>query len=127
MKIVDRKTKNERTLEYSGSVKFLYTSLLGRIILKLITCRFVSKLVGSYMNSKLSIGRIKKTIKANNIDMSIYEKKKYTSFNDFFTRQKKELNFDTKKDDFVQNVSVESLFEHDFLILYHKEGKFHLN
>lgn len=101
MKIVDRKTKKERLLEYSGAVKFLYTSFLGRIILKLITCPFVSKLVGKYMNSKLSIKRINKTIKDNNIDMSLYEKKEYTSFNDFFIRRKKNINFDTKKDHFV--------------------------
>ena len=101
MKMVNRKTKEEKTLEYSGSVKFLYTDLLGRVILKLINNRFVSKIVGKYMNSKLSIKRINKTIKENNIDMSLYEKKEYTSFNDFFTRKKKNLNFDTNKDHFV--------------------------
>lgn len=101
MKIVDRKTKEERTLEYSGSVKFLYTDLFGRVILKLINNRLVSKIVGKYMNSKLSIKRINKTIKENNIDMSIYEKKDYTSFNDFFTRHKKNLNIDTNKNHFI--------------------------
>ena len=101
MKIVDRKTKKERLLEYSGSVKFLYTSLLGRLILKLINNRFISKIVGSYMNSKLSIRRINKTIKDNNIDMSLYEKKEYTSFNDFFTRRKKNIDFDKEKNHFV--------------------------
>lgn len=101
MKIVDRKTKEERTLEYSGAIKFLYTGLIGRYILKLITCPFVSKIVGRYMNSKLSIKRINKTIKANNIDMSLFEEKEYTSFNDFFIRRKKNLNFDIKKEDFV--------------------------
>lgn len=101
MKMFNRKTKEEKTLEYSGSVKFLYTDLLGRIILKLINNRLVSKIVGKYMNSRLSIKRINKTIKENNIDMSLYEKKEYTSFNDFFTRKKKNLNFDTNKDHFV--------------------------
>ena len=101
MKIVNRKTREEKTLQYSGIVIFLYTSILGRLILKLFNNRFVSKIVGKYMNSKLSIRRIKKTIKANNIDMSLYEKKKYTSFNDFFTRKKKEINFDTKKNHLI--------------------------
>ena len=101
MKIVDRKTKKERLLEYSGAVKFLYTSLLGRVVLKLINNRFISKIVGCYMNSSLSKRRINKTIKANNIDMSLYEKKDYQSFNDFFTRRKKNLDFDMKKDHFV--------------------------
>lgn len=101
MKIVDRKTKKERVLEYSGVIKFLYTSILGRLILKLVTCKFISSLVGKYMNSKLSIKRINKTIKENNIDMNLYEKKEYTSFNDFFIRKKKNINFDTKSDHFV--------------------------
>ena len=101
MKIVDRKTKTEKLLEYSGAIKFLYTSLLGRVILKLITNRFVSNLVGKYMNSKLSKRRINKTIIDNNIDMRLYEKKDYTSFNDFFIRKKKNLDFDLKNNHFV--------------------------
>ena len=101
MKIVDRKTKKESLLEYSDSVKFLYTSLLGRVILKLINNRFISELVGKYMNSKLSIKRIDKTIQANNIDMNLFEKKDYTCFNDFFTRKKINLNFDKNKNHFV--------------------------
>ena len=101
MKMVNRKTKEEKDLVYSGSIKFLYTDMFGRVILKLINNRLISKIVGKYMNSKLSIKRINKTIKENNIDMSLYEKKDYKSFNDFFTRRKKNLNFDTNKDHFV--------------------------
>ena len=101
MIIVNRKTKEEKVLQYNDSIKFLYTSLIGRVILRLINNRFISKIVGKYMNSKLSIKRIKNTIKENNIDMSLYEKKEYTSFNDFFTRHKKNINFDTKKDHFI--------------------------
>ena len=33
--------------------------------------------------------------------MASFEEKEYTSFNDFFIRRKKNLNFDIKKDDFV--------------------------
>lgn len=101
MIMVDRKTKIEKKLEYSGSIKFLYTSFFGRIILKLISNRFVSKIVGCYMNSSLSRKRIKKTIETNNIDMSIFEKREFKSFNDFFTRKKASLNFDTNKNHFV--------------------------
>jgi phosphatidylserine decarboxylase len=101
MKIVDRKTKEERTLQYSGSVIFLYTSVIGRGLLKLVTCPFVSNIVGKYMNSRLSKRRINKTVKTNNIDMNLYEEKEYQSFNDFFTRRKKNLNFDNTKDNFI--------------------------
>ena len=101
MKIVDRKTKKEKLLEYNDSVKFLYTNIFGRVILKLINNRFISKMVGKYMDSKLSIKRIDKTIKKNNIDMNLFEKKEYSSFNDFFTRRKKNLNFDIDSEHFV--------------------------
>ena len=109
MIIVNRKTKEERTLQYSGSVIFLYTSIIGRVIIKLINNRFVSKVVGRYMNSKISTKRINKTIKENNIDMSLFEKKEYTSFNDFFTRKKKNLNFDTNKNHFVSPADAKVL------------------
>lgn len=109
MKMVNRKTKEEKTLEYSGSIKFLYTDFLGRIILKLINNRLVSKIVGKYMNSRFSVKRINKIIKENNIDMSIYEKKEYTSFNDFFTRRKKKINFDTDRNHFISPADAKLL------------------
>ena len=69
---------------------FLYNTRLGRIFLKLIFINsFVSMGVGWFMDTKLSCVMIKKFIKSNNIDMSEYEDKKYTSFNDFFTRKVK--------------------------------------
>lgn len=101
MKIVDRKTKKERKMVYAKSVTFLYKTFLGRLVLKLISNRLASKIVGCYMNSSLSKKRIKKTIDENHIDMTLFENKEYKSFNDFFTRHKKELNFDMKKDHFV--------------------------
>ena len=109
MKMVNRETKEEKTLEYGGSIKFLYTDFLGRIILKLINNRLVSKIVGKYMNSRFSVKRINKVIKENNIDMSIYEKKEYTSFNDFFTRKKKVINFDTDRNHFISPADAKLL------------------
>lgn len=101
MYIVDRKTKKEREMTYDKSVSFLYQNALGRIVLKLLNNHFTSSLVGTYMNSRFSKKRIKKTIMQNKIDMSIYEDKDYANFNDFFTRRKKNLNFDMDKNHFV--------------------------
>ena len=66
MKIVDRKTKKEKDLVYDKSLLFLYYNYLGRLILKTIYFPFISKIVGKYMDSKLSIKRIDKTIKRYN-------------------------------------------------------------
>ena len=101
MKMVNRKTKEEKELKYSKFLLFLYHNILGRILLKTLNNRLVSKIVGSYMNSSLSKRRINKTIVKNNIDMSLYEKRDFTSFNDFFTRHKEKLNFDMDKNHFV--------------------------
>ena len=109
MKIVDRQTKQEYEMTYDNSVKFLYNNVLGRIILKFINNHLISKIVGTYMNSKLSLKRIDKTIKENNINMNLYEEKKYTCFNDFFTRKKKDLKFDKNKNHFVSPADAKLL------------------
>lgn len=75
-----------------GALDFLYGSITGRIILKLLTRRFVSKLAGAYMNSFLSKGRIKSTVERANINLSEYEKSTFKSYNDFFTRKIKKEN-----------------------------------
>lgn len=107
--MINRKTNEEKELVYPWGVKFLYKNPLGRIILLLFNNHLVSKIVAKYMNSKLSIKRIGKTIKKYNIDMSLFEEKEYTCFNDFFTRHKKNLNFDMAKDNFVSPADAKLL------------------
>ena len=70
-----------------GSLQFLYHNPIGRVILKALTRPFVSKIVGKYMNSKLSKRRIKKFIAQNQIDLSIYQNEDWTCFNSFFYRK----------------------------------------
>ena len=66
------------------------------MLLKLLCRRFVSDLGRMYMTSRFSKKRINKLIKAENIDMTQYEQRAYSSFNDFFTRKilpgKREVN-----------------------------------
>lgn len=82
-----RNTTDIKTLEYSTFQAFLYRNKIGRLLLKLLISPRVSKFVGSFMNSFLSKPMIKGFIKNNNIDMAQFEDKKYTSYNDFFTRK----------------------------------------
>ena len=74
----------------SRMMNFLYHSLVGRIFLKLLIRPTVSKIVGWFMDTKLSTIAIKRFIEKNNIDLDEYEDKKYTSYNDFFTRKIKD-------------------------------------
>ncbi len=82
-----KRTIDLKTLPQDKSLKFLYKNSFGRIILKVITLPFVSSLVGAYMNSGLSKGRIDKFIMTNGINMEDYEKAEFKSFNEFFTRK----------------------------------------
>lgn len=87
-KVYNRRTKKyEIYPEPNKWLKFLYNTLAGRIILSIITKKIFSDIVGIYMNSICSKGKIKRFIQQNNIDMSEYQDKSYTSFNDFFVRK----------------------------------------
>ena len=82
-----REILEKKDLITPKSVKFLYNNKIGNIVLFILTRRWISKIVGKYLDSKLSKKRIKKYVKKNSIDMSLYVEKEYTSFNDFFTRE----------------------------------------
>ena len=61
----------------SAFLRFLYLNILGAPLRFLMTRRFISRLGGAYMDSRLSAHRIPKFIKENNIDMRDYEDRKY--------------------------------------------------
>ncbi|MDD6400682.1 MAG: phosphatidylserine decarboxylase [Lachnospiraceae bacterium] len=65
----------------------LYNTYIGRFILSGLTKPIISKVGGAVLSSAFSRIFISSFIKNNNIDMSIYETKKYNSYNDFFTRK----------------------------------------
>ncbi|MDL2287344.1 phosphatidylserine decarboxylase [Eubacteriales bacterium OttesenSCG-928-G02] len=67
----------------------LYGTKRGKAILKIAVNPVVSKLAGKLMDTKASAGYIEEFIQENNIDMSEFEEREYTSYNDFFTRRLK--------------------------------------
>ena len=69
------------------SLDFLYNTLIGRLILKVLVTKFVSNLVALFMNSRFSKRKIKKFIDKNDINIYEYDDRKYVSYNDFFTRK----------------------------------------
>jgi len=73
--------------EDTGFLRFLYQNALGRLFLRLLMARWVSRLSGAFLDSRLSKPMIKRFIKKNAIDLSLYEKEEYRNFNDFFTRR----------------------------------------
>ena len=74
----------------AASLRFLYNTAVGRILLFPLICRPVSFIAGKFLDSRLSKIFVKRFIKSNGIDMTDYEDRASNSFNDFFTRRVKE-------------------------------------
>ena len=83
----DRNSSKNIIIESSKTLTFFYDNLIGRMLLRIAISKLITNIIGKYMNSNLSIRKINKFIKDNHIDMNEYENKKYTSYNDFFTRK----------------------------------------
>lgn len=66
---------------------FLYKTVPGRVVLKMLVRPCVSEAAGKFMDSQFSTFLIKPFIKYNHINMDEYEKCRYKSFNSFFTRK----------------------------------------
>lgn len=73
---------------------FLYNTILGRLILKILLHTKILKLAEKYVCSSFSKPLVKYFIKNQKIDMSDFAGKEYKTFADFFSRQKDEINFD---------------------------------
>ncbi len=75
------------TNQNDKSVEFLYGTKLGKIILEFILFARVPKLLGFLLRTPLSRFYINKFVKKNGIDLSNFQGRKFSSFNDFFTRK----------------------------------------
>ena len=69
-------------------LRFLYGKVSGRVLLRLLRARWVSRAVGAYMNSPLSAGRAKRTARAWQVDPAAYEGDILRTYNAFFTRKR---------------------------------------
>lgn len=103
-------------------LRFLYNTILGRILLLFITKATFSKIATKFLDSNISRILIKPFVKKYKIDTELYIDKKYKSFNDFFKRIKKEeyINIDTNPASFISpcdcKLSVYKASENTFKI-----------
>lgn len=86
MKIKKNKNKNKKK---NRILCFLYTTVKGRIVLKFLTLPVFSRIVGAFLDTRLSHPLIIPFRVLSHISMKDYERRHYNSFNDFFTRQVK--------------------------------------
>ena len=68
-------------------LSLLYGSLAGRVLLKMLTKPVLSKAAGAFLSTGLSCFLIRPFIKKNKIDMRQFEKTRYQSYNEFFSRK----------------------------------------
>lgn len=69
------------------TLRFLYSTLPGRLLLKPLTAPWLSELSGRLLDRPASRFLIPLFISKNHIDMSEYPETSYNSFNDFFCRK----------------------------------------
>lgn len=72
------------------ALRFLYNTVLGRLVLKVIASPFLSRIIGSFMNTRLSKLAINNFAHKNNINVDDYYVDDVKSFNEFFARKVKE-------------------------------------
>ncbi len=92
-KVYDRKLKKIIDVKHFGGSK-LDKIYKNKLLTRIITSKFISKIYGLYNSLGISKRKINKFVKENNIDLNIYEKKDYKSFNDFFIRKLKNINIE---------------------------------
>ena len=71
----------------SAALTFLYNNAFGRIVLRVLRAKWISKIVGFFLSTPLSKPLIKPFVKNNNIDLGDYESDNFTCFNDCFCRK----------------------------------------
>ena len=71
----------------TGLLGFLYGTAPGRLLLRPLTARWLSRLAGRFMDGGLSKPLIAPFIRKNGIEMGDYLPEEYGSFNAFFTRR----------------------------------------
>lgn len=86
-----QKTRNGQLIEIQDTqdkfLTLLYGNLVGRCFVKILTMPWISKLGGALLSTRLSALAIPSFIRNNQIDMSQYEDKNYSSYNEFFMRK----------------------------------------
>lgn len=87
----------------SSALRFLYKTVIGRLLLKPLTSRAVSNFVGKFMDSRLSKPLISRFVKKNGINLDDFYSDSFKCFNDCFTRRIKEDRrvIDMDKDAFI--------------------------
>lgn len=79
--------------EYNGEngqdrlLAFVYGHTVTRLLIRPLLSPIVSRIGGAFLNTRISKLGIHAFVKSNGIDLSVYEKQEFASYNEFFTRK----------------------------------------
>ncbi len=79
--IISNSTKQDKSLE------FIYSKAPMRFLLRILARPIVSKIAGKFLDTWPSTFLIDSFVKKNHIQMKDYERRRYCSYNEFFTRK----------------------------------------
>ena len=134
IKYIERSSGKIKTEKVAGEfwLSWLYNNPLGRLSLQaLVKRKIVSEWYGTRMDKPKSANKISNFIKEYNIDLSIAQKQKFNSFNDFFCRKLKPQSRPINRDSNViispadgKILAYKDIDKQDFIV---KSYKFNLN
>lgn len=88
MRQMDRSGKVvESTGNQDRMLGLLYGNAFGRAVLRVLISPVVSKAVGCFLSSRLSVGLIHPFVRKNGIDLTQFEPARFRSYNEFFSRK----------------------------------------
>ena len=70
---MEKKFNTEKIAPDSRGLRFLYRTFFGRTILAILSWRFISKIAGRFLDTRLSKPMIARFIKKNNISAEEFE------------------------------------------------------
>lgn len=77
----------KKTTSQDKFLKFVYTHTATRVLMRPLLLPAVSRLGGKLLNTKVSAVFAGLFARTHGIDLNKYEKQKFDSYNDFFTRK----------------------------------------
>ena len=83
----ERRTRNAPASAQERVLSALYDHALGRCLLRPLVSPWFSDLGGRLLNTRLSAFAVAPFVRANQIDLTMCEKRHFTSYNDFFIRR----------------------------------------
>lgn len=84
---MEKKSEQGQAPQEGKALRFLYHTVPGRFLLKALTCRWLSRLCGAYLDSPLSKPLISSFVRKNHIRLEDYTRQDFPCFNACFSRE----------------------------------------